>query len=116
MLFCKKMRDLAVASAELNALSLVEEVKMLPGNDESIEKQSYLQQYIESQNEMKAQAIANQQSDNAMPHKYVTFHNSQKSSCNRDNELMTNEVDGQIFSEPQAINLNPTAQSCTKLS
>ncbi len=42
----KRERDLAVASAELNALSLVEEVKMLPGNDESIEKQSYLQQYI----------------------------------------------------------------------
>ncbi len=58
----KKERDLAVASAELNALSLVEEeVKMLPGNDESVEKQRYLQQYIESQNEMKAQAIANQQ-------------------------------------------------------
>ncbi|XP_063878734.1 uncharacterized protein LOC135110395 [Scylla paramamosain] len=108
----KKERDLAVASAELNALSLVEEeVKMLPGNDESVEKQSYLQQYIESQNEMKAQAIANQQSDNAMPHKYVTFHDPQKPSCNRDNELMTNEVDGQIFSEPQVINLNPTAQS-----
>ncbi len=43
----KKERDLAVASAELNALSLVEEeVKMLPGNDESVEKQSYLHQYI----------------------------------------------------------------------
>ncbi len=85
---------------------------MLPGNDESVEKQSYLQQYIESQNEMKPQAIANQQSDNAMPHKYVTFHDPQEpSSCNRDNELMTNEVHGQIFSEPQVINLNPTAQS-----
>ncbi len=84
---------------------------MIPGNDESVEKQSYLEQYIESQNEMKAQAIANEESDNAMPHKYVTFHKSQEPSCNTDHELMTNEVDGQIFSEPQVINLNPTAQS-----
>ena len=45
-----KERDLAVASAELNALYLVEEeeAEMLPNDDESVGKQEYLQQYIVS--------------------------------------------------------------------
>ena len=112
-----KERQLAIANAELNAFSLVEdEVKMLPNDDNSVGKQSYLQQYVESQNEIIAQANANQQGDNAMPHvmphEHVTFHDlNEPTSYSRNNEVMTDEVDRQIVSKSQTVNLNPTAQS-----
>lgn len=108
----KREIDLAIANAELNAFELVErEEQGLPNDDESIGKQSYIQQYIESQNELKAQAIAGQQGGKALPHKHVTLHDlKEPASGVQDHELIC-EVDKQIDNEPQAVNLNPRAQS-----
>lgn len=108
-----KERDLAIASAEFNALKVVEEeAEMLPQDDESVGKQEHLRQYIESQNELKAQAIADQQDNHGMPHKRVTFHDPNESiSGDGGSEQVANQLDNQMSSQPQVINLNPSAQS-----
>ncbi|MPC42561.1 hypothetical protein E2C01_036183 [Portunus trituberculatus] len=78
--------------------NLVEgEEQKLSIDDESVGKQSHLEQYINSQNELKAQAIAYQQTSNALPRNYVTFHDLKElTSYNEDNELMIrDDVDRQ---------------------
>ena len=107
-----KERDLAIANAELKALRVVEEeAEMLPNDDESIGKQQRLQQYIESQNELKAQAIADQESNQDMPHKFVKFREPNEDTfCDGGNDSVTSQVDNQRSSQPHVINLNPAAQ------
>ena len=106
----RREKDLAMASAEVEACGLIEEeIRMLPNNDESVGKQNQLQQYLESQNELKVQAIAEQGSNIVMPQKQDSPHNLREPILReRVNNVMTIEADKQVN---RPLNLNPTAQS-----